>query len=200
MQYLKEVPGRREELQDRGSSSPRLAAEDLPYLQPEEELCELVTGALIREPLPGEEHGLVAGTVFGHLFLFVRAHRLGRMYAAETGFVLARDPDTVRGPDAAFVSTERAAAPRRGPFFEGAPDLAVEVLSPGNTGQEIAAKVRDYLAAGAGAVWVIDPRHHTVTVHRPGSVPTILCRTDTLDGAPVLPGFRLAVAEVFEGC
>jgi len=108
-----------------------LTAEDLPYVMPDEELCELVAGSLIREPLPGETHGVVAGRVFGHLFRFVEERRLGRLYAAETGFVLARDPDTVRGPDAAFVSRRRSdATVRRGPFFEGAPDLAVEVLSP----------------------------------------------------------------------
>jgi Uma2 family endonuclease len=177
----------------------RLTAEDLPYLQPAEELWELVAGELIREPLPGADHGLVAGAVLGHLFQFVREHRSGRLYAAETGFVLARNPDTVRGPDAAYVSAERSATTvRRGPFFEGAPDLAVEVLSPGNTRREIAAKVRDYLAAGAGAVWVIDPTRRTVAVHLPGRPPETLSGNGVLDGGAVLPGFRLAVAEIFE--
>lgn len=178
----------------------RLTAEDLPYVMPDEERCELVAGKLIREPLPGEEHGLVAATLLIHLGQFVRDRRLGRVYAAETGFVLSRDPDTVRGPDAAYVAAERAAATvRRGPFFEGAPDLAVEVLSPGNTGGEIAAKVRDYLKAGAGAVWVVDPERRTVTVHRPGGEPETMDRERILDGGAVLPGFRLLVGEIFEG-
>ena len=177
-----------------------LTAEELPYVMPDEVLCELVAGELICEPLPGEEHGLVAGAIFGHLFHFVREQGLGRVYAAETGFVLARDPDTVRGPDAAFVSAERAAAaPRRGPYFEGAPDLAVEVVSPGNPKREVAAKVRDYLAAGARAVWVVDPKRRTATVHVPGDAPRTLFPGDSLDGGTILPGFRLPLAGLFEG-
>jgi Uma2 family endonuclease len=175
-----------------------LTAEDLPYVMPDEQLCELVAGELVREPLPGAEHGLVAATILGHLFRFVHERRLGQLFAAETGFVLARDPDTVRGPDAAYVSAERfAATVWRGPFFEGAPDLAVEVLSPGNTRREIAAKVRDYLAAGSRAVWVVDPERRTVTVHRPDREPERLAGSDVLDGGAVLPGFRLPLAEIF---
>lgn len=176
-----------------------IIAEDLPYLTPDEQLCELVAGELVQEPLPGAEHGLVAATILGHLFRFVHERRLGHLFAAETGFVLARDPDTVRGPDVAYVSAERVAATvRRGPFFEGAPDLAVEVLSPGNRREEIAAKVRDYLSAGSRAVWVVDPDRRTVTVHRPDREPERLAGSDVLAGGPVLPGFRLSLDEVFE--
>jgi len=176
-----------------------LTAEDLPYVMPGEQLCELVAGELVREPLPGAEHGLVAGTILGHLFRFVQERRLGQLFAAETGFVLARDPDTVRGPDAAYVSAERFAdTVRRGPFFEGAPDLAVEVLSPGNTRREIAAKVRDYLSSGSRAVWVVDSERRTVTVHSPDREPERLAGSDVLDGGAVLPGFRLPLAEIFE--
>lgn len=176
-----------------------VTAEDLPYLAPEEGLCELVAGEIVREPAPGEEHGWVAGSLLVHLGRFVLEHRLGRIYAAETGFVLARGPDTVRAPDAAFVSAERlAAAACRGPYFEGAPDLAVEVLSPGNAPAAMAAKVRDFLAAGARAVWVVDPSRQEVTVHRSDRPPETLSRKDTLDGAPAVPGFRLPVREIFE--
>lgn len=178
----------------------RITAEDLPYLAPEEGLCELVAGEIVREPAPGEEHGWLAGNLAALLGHFVRKHRLGRFYAAETGFVVARDPDTVRAPDAAFVSAERLASTiRRGPYFEGAPDLAVEVLSPSNTRAEMAAKVRDFLAAGARAVWVVDPSRQEVAVHRPGRPPETLSRHETLDGASAVPGFRLPVREIFEG-
>lgn len=134
---------------------------------------------------------------------FVLEHRLGRVCLAETGFVLARDPDTVRAPDVAFVSMERLEAEvRRGPYFEGAPDLAVEVLSPGNASAGVAAKIRDYLTAGAKAVWVVDPSSRTLTVHRPGPAsgrpPEILSETDTVDGGSAVPGFRLPVREIFE--
>jgi Uma2 family endonuclease len=180
------------------ASSVLLTAEDLPYVMPHEERCELVAGEVIREPLPGEEHGCVAATIVILLGQFVRDHGLGRVYD-HAGFVVARDPDTVRGPDAAFVSAERSAATvRRGPFFEGAPDLAVEVLSPGNTRREIATKIGEYLAAGGRAVWVVDPRRRTVTVHRPEREPETVSRDEVLDGGTVLPGFRLPVVHIFE--
>lgn len=180
--------------------SVRVTAEDLPYLGPAEGLCELVAGGIVREPSPGEEHGWVAAGVLFLLARHVRERGLGRVYAAETGFVLARDPDTVRAPDAAFVSAERlAATEKHGPYFEGAPDLAVEVLSPGNTKAEIAAKVRDFLEAGARAVWVIDPPRRTLTVHRSGRPAEVLSSLDTLDGGAAVPGLRLAVRDVFAG-
>lgn len=177
-------------------------AEDLPYAAPEEGLSELVAGEIVREPPPGEKHGWIAGNVLTLLGPFVRRHRLGRTYAAETGFVLSRDPDTVRAPDAAFVSVDRLAAEtRRGPYFEGAPDLAVEVLSPGTAPAAMAAmaaKVRDFLAAGTRTVWVVDPGRRTLTVHRPEHAPRMLSEADVVDGGPVVPGFRLSVREIFE--
>lgn len=177
----------------------RLTAEDLPYLAPDDGVCELVAGDLVREPPPGEGHGWIAGKLLVHVGRFVLERNLGRIYAAETGFVLARDPDTVRCPDAAFVSADRlAATPSPGPYFEGAPDLTIEVLSPRNAGPETAAKVRDYLAAGGQAVWVIDPVTETVTVHSAGAGPRHFARGDVLDGAPILPGFRLPVVSIFE--
>lgn len=182
----------------------KLHAEDLPYDAPGEGLSELVGGDVVREPPPGEAHGRFAGNVFGMLWSFVREHQLGAVYAAETGFVLARNPDTVRAPDAAFVSRERLRAEersreaRRGPYFEGAPDLAVEVLSPGDAPAAVADKVRDFLAAGSAAVWVIDPHERTLTVHRRDHLPRTFTEDDTLDAEPAVPGFRLRVGEIFE--
>lgn len=182
---------------DLATPSWALTAEDLPYLRPEEERSELVAGALVREPPSGAEHGGIAVAVAWHLYSFVREHRLGRVFG-EAGYVLARDPDTVRAPDASFVSARRlATGDWRGPYLVGAPDLAVEVVSPGDTGPEIAGKVSEYLAAGAQAVWVIDPGRQSITVHRPGREAATLGRRDVLDGAPHLAGLRLPVAELF---
>ncbi|MFW6175524.1 MAG: Uma2 family endonuclease, partial [Acidobacteriota bacterium] len=88
---------------------------------------------------------------------------------------------------------------RRGPYFEGAPDLAVEVLSPGTGPVATAAKGRDFLAAGARGVWVVDPTRRTVTVHRTDHVPRTLSTNDTLDADPAVPGFLLPVRAIFEG-
>jgi Uma2 family endonuclease len=180
------------------ASHDSMTVEDLRHLPDDDSRYELVGGHLVREPPPGGEHGGVSATVTAHLHAFVRAHRLGRVFG-ETGYVLASHPDTVRGPDASFVSADRLATlPRRGPYLVGAPDLAIEVVSPGNTKAEIAAKVREYLAAGGRAVWVIDPRRESVTVHRPDRVPATVGPSETLDGGDTLPGFRLPVSELFE--
>jgi Uma2 family endonuclease len=100
--------------------------------------ADLVLGEVVREPVAGYQHGVVASTVGHYLWSFVRRHRLGQVCGAETGFVLSRNPDTVRGPDAALVAASRLVG--HGPvtgFFDGAPDLAVEVISPGNPRREV---------------------------------------------------------------
>lgn len=175
-----------------------LTVEDLPGLPDDDYRYELVAGHLVREPPPGGEHGGITVNVAVHLYAFVREHRLGRVFG-ETGYVLASNPDTVRGPDVSFVSTDRLTSlPRRGPYLVGAPDLAVEVVSPGNTKKEVAGKVSEYLAAGGRAVWVIEPRRERVTVHRPGSVPVTLGSDEALEGGEALPGFHLPVSELLE--
>ena len=145
----------------------------------------------------GFEHGRVVSRINARLALFVEAHALGAVTGAETGFLLRRRPDTVRAPDVGFVAAARL--PPRGwsRFFPGAPDAAVEVLSPGDRLREVRAKVVDWLAAGCGLVWVVDPHKPTVTVHRPGRSPRTLVGGDFLTGEDVIAGFRLPVAEIF---
>jgi len=127
---------------------------------------------------------------------FVRQHRLGRVYL-ETGFVLQRDPDTVRGPDVAFVATKQLPGGRSPDgYIEGAPTLAVEILSPSNTRAEIADKTQEYLEAGATAVWVLNLRRRSVTVHTVDGT-TVYNDGDTLPGGEALPGFALALDELF---
>lgn len=152
----------------------------------------------MREPPAGAAHGHIAATIATALRSFVREHRLGRVFAAETRFILAEDPPTGRGPDAAFVATSRI-PPEGIPkgFWPGAPDLAVEVVSPSNTVQQFRDKVADYLAAGTRLVWVIEPGSRSVAIHRPGHPTVVSTTTDVLDGENVLPGFRLPVRELF---
>ncbi len=161
---------------------------------------ELVRGLLVREPPAGFEHGRLGVQIGVSLAEYVRGSRLGVVVGAETGFVLCEDPPTVRAPDVAFVARARipATGPPRG-FFPGAPDLAVEIVSTSNTAAEMCEKVRDYLDAGARLVWVFDPGTRTVAVHRAEQEIRILREGDELDGDMVLPGFRLRVAEIFEG-
>jgi Uma2 family endonuclease len=160
---------------------------------------ELLQGEVQRMSPTGLQHGMIAGEVGRLLANFVRAHRLGTVLAAETGFLLATDPDTVRAPDVAFLAAGRTdlAHPAAG-YFAGAPDLAVEVLSPSDSAAEVEAKVQDFLAAGTRLVWVVNPKTRTVTAFRSKTDIQILGSADLLEGAPVLAGFAVRVAELFE--
>ncbi len=159
---------------------------------------ELVAGRLLAEPPASFRHGEVAARIFRSLDRHVRRRALGRVVSAETGFLLARDPDTVRAPDVAFVS--RASLARAGTFsgyFPGPPDLAVEVLSPADRPADAHAKAADYLAAGCAAVWIVDPRAREVRVHRTLLRPATFAAAETLDAGDPLPGLRIAVARLF---
>jgi Uma2 family endonuclease len=159
--------------------------------------CELVRGELVMMSPAGFEHGDVAGRVHGHLFHFVTQNRLGTVTAAETGFQIGHDPDTVRAPDVGFIRTERVPKVRTRGFFQGPPDLAVEVISPTDRAGELLAKVQDWLAAGCRAVWVVDPTSRTISVYRGSGEISLLGITDEVADEELLPGFRLSVAEVF---
>jgi Uma2 family endonuclease len=159
---------------------------------------ELVKGELIRMAPAGAEHGKVTVRITSPLFVHVDENRLGTVYAAETGFILEQDPDTVRAPDVAFVSRERlASAGATKSYAIGAPDLAVEVVSPGDTVREVEEKVRQWLVAGTRLVWVASPKMHTITVYQSLADIVVLTEKDILDGGDVVPGFSLAVAKIF---
>ena len=159
---------------------------------------ELVRGELRTMAPAGFEHGAVIINLSLALAVHVKKHKLGVVVGAETGFVLARNPDVVRGADIAFVSTARLPAPEAAKkFYEGAPDLAVEVASPSDSLEEIEEKVDDYLNARTPLIWVVNPRRKTVTIYRPGQKLRILSESDTLEGEEVVPGFTCQVAEAF---
>jgi Uma2 family endonuclease len=159
--------------------------------------CELVRGELIMMSPGKGRHGAVEARVLGSLIAFVRANNLGEVFGSSAGYLLSRDPDTVREPDVSFLTTERLKGQDLDAFLEGAPDLAVEVLSPGNTAAEMRAKMDDYFGAGCRVVWIVDPLRKSVTVHRPDGGSAILTEDDTLTEEELLPGFSLAVREIF---
>lgn len=168
---------------------------------------ELVGGRLVRIAPPGFEHGELTHNLSAPLHLYVKAHALGVVTAAATGYLLSRpgEEDTVLAPDIAFVSAARLADqpspgnPARRRFLRVAPDLAVEVPSPDQYRPEMAAKARQYLAAGVRLVWVVWPDRREVADWRPGSAEpaATLGSDDWLDGEGIVPGFRLRVAELF---
>ena len=159
---------------------------------------ELVKGELRKMSPSGSEHGAVIVNITVLLAQYVKSNKLGVCFGAETGFKIESDPDTVRAPDVAFIRRERI--PASGitkKFWPGAPDLAVEVLSPGDTRAEVDEKVEDWLQTGARAVWVINPKRRGVSVYRPTTDVTRLSEDDELDGGEVVPGFRCKVSEIF---
>ena len=166
---------------------------------------ELVRGRLlVREPAD-YLHGTVAGRVLVRIGAFLQhdqaarsaAHPLDDLLAAETGFTLQRRPDTVRAPDVAFVAWERIPI-ERAEFAELAPDLAVEVLSPGDRAGEVLGKVADWLNAGTSLVWVIDPARRCARVYRADETEPMVHEDSVLDGEAVLPGFVMPLAGVFQ--
>mgnify|MGYP001478775948 FL=1 len=157
---------------------------------------ELVRGILVvREP-PGYRHGDVTARITKALMDVVDARGLGRVLAAETGFKLSADPDTVRAPDVAFVSRERVPNPAPLGYPALAPDLVIEVLSPGDRPGETLAKVGDWLTAGSRLVWVVDPGRREARVYRQDGSEMLLTERDVLNGEDVVPGFSCRLATI----
>ena len=173
-----------------------MTAEELLRLNLPNKRTELVRGVLVvREPA-GYQHGDVAMRLAAAIYAHVEAHGLGRVFAAETGFTLERNPDTVRAPDVAFISTARLPDPAPRGFAELAPDLAVEVLSPDDRPGEVLAKVGNWLTAGARLVWVVDPVRVLARLYRADGSESTLSETDVLRGEDVLPGFEYPLSAI----
>lgn len=146
---------------------------------------------------PGIRHGRVMLRVARVLMDYVEPRDLGMVVGGDAGFILERAPDTVRGPDVAFMRADRVPPDDElDGFGDLSPDLAVEVLSPRDRPGRVPAKVGDYPSAGVQLVWVVDPRARTVVVHIPGQSPRVHTVSDRLDGGDVLPGFSCSVGEL----
>jgi Uma2 family endonuclease len=176
----------------------KITAEELLRMPDDGCRYELVEGELRRMAPAGKPHGVLAIRVTGPLWLHVETHQLGEVCAAETGFRLASNPDTVRAPDVAFISRQRLeeVGEVEG-YWPGAPDLAVEVISPNDPYTEVQGKVLAWLEAGTRMVVVVNPRQQTVAVYRSRTDIAILTETDTLDGQDVVPGWTLPIADLF---
>jgi len=172
-------------------------AADLENLPDDSYRHELVAGVIVAEPPPTHWHDRTRRRLERLLESFFEARDLGEVFG-ESGYVLARDPDTVRGPDISFVSRERLAGFNDKTFFSGAPDLAVEILSPSNRPGEMHSKVADYLAAGARLAWVVDPERRSVTTYQSLLAPRRLEAPAILDGGDVLPGLAIPLESIFE--
>jgi len=173
-----------------------MTAEELLYTNVPNKRTELVRGVLVvREPA-GYAHGRVAMNLAVQLANHVERAAAGQVLAAETGFTLARAPDTVRAPDIAFVRRDRLPEAVPQGFAELAPDLVVEVLSTDDRPGEVLAKVADWLSAGTRLVWVVEPLRRLARVYRYDGSEMIVPADGALDGEDVLPGFSCALASI----
>ncbi len=160
---------------------------------------ELVHGQIISEPPPGGRHGRLSARLVGLLDRYLRDHPVGVLLTCDPGFILSRAPDTVRAPDVAVVARARyLRLEDESRPIPGAPELAIEVLSPGDRASAVQAKVADFLAAGCSLVWIVDPDAQQVRVYRDLLDVRRLSADDCLEAQDLLPGFRIRVGEIFE--
>jgi Uma2 family endonuclease len=180
------------------TSTRLMTADELWRLPSDDRRHELVKGELTTMAPAGFEHGVVINRLAFLLTGHVDKCGLGVITGAETGFLLSQKPDTVRAPDIGFVGMRRVrSAGRTEKFWNGAPDLAVEILSPSDTLDSAESKVDDYLLAGTALVWVVNPRRQTVMTYRANRPPQLLAADQKLDGEDVVPGFSATIAEIF---
>ncbi len=172
-----------------------ITADELLAMPRPEGKTELVRGGIVHVPPTGDRHGQVTARVSARIQMWAEERHLGEGRTGEAGFLLARSPDTVRAPDAAFISSARLGEHRG--FFPGAPDLAVEVMSPNDAAPEMDAKAKEYLTAGSRLVWVLDPDRRVVHVYHPDGTTHMLSGDAALSGEDVLPGLELPLPYLF---
>lgn len=172
-----------------------ITAEQLPEIARGRRV-ELVRGEVVEMAPVGLKHFGIVGLLMSWMGPFVREKKLGWV-GPELGCILSRNPDVVRAPDIAFVSAARLRQADAEGFFEGAPDLAVEVVSPSDRLSETQEKIREYLAAGARLVWLVDPGSETVTAYHPLGDAHVYSGNVEVSGEDVLPGFAFRPTLLF---
>ncbi len=177
---------------------PRYYAADDLFNMPSEARYELIRGELIAmPPPPGGEHGYTTASLAARITVFADEYDLGYCFAAETGFKIGSDPDTVLAADFAFVAVDRLPEGVPVKHVPLAPDIVLETRSPRDSKRDVASKTLLWLQAGTRVVWVLDPKAKTLTVHRFGHVPQTLGPADTLREEEILPGFAYPLARLF---
>jgi len=193
------MPAERSYVPDMSPGAALMTADELFRTSIPDKRVELVRGTLqVREPA-GWTHGLVAMRLGTELAACAKRTGAGGVFAAETGFKLATNPDTVRAPDVAFVTQDRMLPPGTIGYPALAPDLVVEVLSSDERPGEVLAKVADWLSAGTRLVWVIDPERRLARVYRHDGTEASVTGAEALDGKDVLPGFSCSLETILQG-
>jgi Uma2 family endonuclease len=158
---------------------------------------ELERGEVMEVSRPGERHGFVCFNVGRALGNYSYQERIGYVCSNDTGLIMERDPDTVRGPDLVFYDQVRRYEDLNPRYSDQPPTLAVEVQSPDDKWGKVTRRLASFLARGIAVVWLVDPEGRSVTVYRMNQLPQVYEGDDELPGDPELPGFRCRVAEFF---
>ena len=166
--------------------------EDLEQLSAEGARFELIRGELKPMSPAGGGHGNMTMELCIRVGGHILANKLGKTFAAETGFVVKEEPRTILAPDFAFIVTERVPTPIPDNFVPVVPDLVLETRSPGDRAGDVAAKVELWLEVGAREVWELNPRRQILTVYTPDEQPRALGARDKLE-SELLPGLSLAL-------
>ena len=172
-----------------------MTAEELMNIDDDSHRHELIKGELLTMPLPKPVHGQVTANLLMLVGQYVKANRLGRVYS-ESGYHIESDPDTVLGPDVSFVTQDRIDDAVEG-YYQGSPDLVIEVLSPGDRRGRVEHKLCLWLESGAKSVWLVNPRRRTVEVCKLNGDRKLFHDTDELID-DIVPSFRVAVSEIFD--
>jgi len=170
---------------------------------PESRGAELIRGRIVwpgtpEEPVNGWLHANIVAGLSAILLNFVIPRKLGQVYSGDPGMILRRDPDTTRGPDVAFIRTENVPDVRPDGFSDVIADLVIEVVSPNDSAADVEGKALRFLDAGVRLVWVVNPIGRTITEYRSRSQVRVHDEGDSVEGYDVLPGFRYAVADIFD--
>ena len=160
--------------------------------------CELIAGRIVPMSPTGDEHGGIEAAFGETLRAFVRSRKLGKVRVGEIGIYVRRNPDYVRGADAIYISNERYAQKKSKSYLDVAPELVVEIMSPGDTWSEVTQKLREYFAIGVQLIWVADPAVSIVYAYRSMTDVREFTEQDELPGDQILPGFSMPVAQLFE--
>ncbi len=180
------------------TSTALMTAEELLQLPDDDVRHELINGELITMPVPRLPHGRIEARLGVPLTQFVWDHDLGEVYIGDSGFQLTWNPDTVVGPDISFISKVRLAqAGDVKGYWQGPPDLAVEIYTPEYRPGKISERVSRLFNAGTKQVWIVHLKHSKVTVYRSPSDTTTFSGSDYLEAQDLFPGFRISLARIF---
>jgi len=161
-------------------------------------MFELEEGEIVETPTPGERHGVVCGNIAFLLGLLIRTIKRGRVLPNDTGLILDRDPDTVRGPDISLYTDIKKYRDLSLKYIDEMPTLVVEVLSPSDKQGRTTRRLNRFLERGVGVVWMVDPDEKSVTIWWQGHAPIVLEGDEEIANIPALPEFRCKVSEIFD--